>query len=186
MGDNSTLDWYRDHVNEFIGSTAEADLTATYRLFVDYVPAGGQIMDLGCGAGNAALYFTQRGYQVLAADGCPVRCMRFDELDYTDTFDGIWACASLLHVRKAELPGILRLIHRALKKDGIFYASFKYGDLERKANGRAFSDFTEEPLRTLLDEVGGYEIIRLWTTQDVRPGRGDERWTNLVCRAKKE
>ena len=171
-------------------------MTMLYRKFLDQVSSGRYIMDLGCGAGGASLYFTQQGYQVLAVDGCSELCdytrqrvgcearvMRFEELDYTDAFDGIWACASLLHVRKDALPRVIRLIRRALKKSGVFYASFKYGETERDKNGRVFSDFTEDSLRALLDEAGGFKDITLWTTNDARPGRTDERWLNVLCRA---
>lgn len=191
---NSTLDWYRENVEAFIARTADIDMTSHYRTFLDRIAPGGQILDLGCGAGKASLYFTQQGYKVLAVDGCrelcdytrsrvgcPVRCMRFEELDFEDQFDGVWACASLLHMRRAELPGILRLVRRALKETGVFYASFKYGDTERNHNGRLFSDFTEGSLRALLEEAGGFRVISLWTTFDARPERADERWINVLC-----
>ena len=193
---NKTLAWYRENLEGFIAGTADVDMTAQYRMFLEPIPSDGYILDLGCGAGNAALYFTQHGYQVLAADGCrelcdytlrragcPVRCMLFEELDYTSTFDGIWACASLLHVPKAELPHVLRLIRRALKKGGVFYASFKYGETERDKNGRSFSDFTEDSLRAMLHEAGGFQEIALWTSYDVRPDRAGELWVTVLCRA---
>ena len=193
---NNTLNWYQDHAEDFIEQSGHVDMTMLYRKFLDHLSSGKYIMDLGCGAGGASLYFTQQGYQVLAVDGCSELCdytrnrvgcqarvMRFEELDYTDTFDGVWACASLLHVRKDALPQVIRLIRRALKKEGLFYASFKYGDTERDKNGRVFSDFTEDSLRTLLDEADGFKDITLWTTHDARPGRTDERWINVLCRA---
>ena len=196
--ENSTLRWYQENSEEFIARTGCVDMTAHYRAFLSHVSPGGRILDLGCGAGSAALYFAQMGYDVLAVDGCrelcehtrrrvgcPVRCMRFGELDFVDAFDGIWACASLLHLKKAELPPVLRLIRRALTKNGVFYASFKYGDAERDRNGRVFSDFTEDSLRALLDEAGGFQVIDLWITSDARPDRSDERWVNVLCRANK-
>ena len=193
---SDTLIWYRENAAEFADRTANVDMSALYRAFLAYMPSGGRIMDLGCGAGGAALCFTRMGYPVLAVDGCrelcdytrdrvgcPVRCLRFEELDYEDTFDGVWACASLLHVRKKELPGVLRLVRRALKTGGVFYASFKYGETEREQNGRVFSDFTETSLRALLEEAGGFGEIKLWTTSDARPDRADERWLNALYRA---
>ena len=196
MPEDNTLNWYRKNAETFIAGTENADMTALYRRFLDLVPAGGHIMDLGCGAGSAALYFTRMGYKVLAVDGCRelcehtrrragcrVRQLRFEELDYTDAFDGIWACASLLHVPKAGLPGVLRLVRRAMKKGGVFYASFKYGDTERDKNGRFFSDFTEASLRALLDEAGGLPVRDLWLAEDVRPDRAGERWINVLCTA---
>ena len=197
--ENGTLRWYQEKAEEFITRTADVDMTALYRRFLSHVSPGGRILDLGCGAGSAALYFTRMGHDVLAADGCrelcehtrrrvgcPVRCMRFEELDYTDAFDGVWACASLLHLRKTELPHVLRLIRKALKKNGVFYASFKYGETERNSSGRFFSDFTEDSLRALLEKTGGFQTIDLWITSDARPDRMDERWINMLCRVQDE
>ena len=194
MQQNDTLTWYRENAETFLTRTGNVDMTMTYDPFLELVTPGGSILDLGCGAGSAALYFTRKGYKVLAVDGCAeycehtrrragceVRQMLFGELDYTDAFDGIWACASLLHVRKDALPGVLRLVRRALKKGGVFYASFKYGDTEREKDGRIFSDFTEGSLRALLDEAGGFRTAKLWTTADARPERADERWVNVLC-----
>lgn len=195
---NGTLEWYRANAEEFIQRTSDVDMAEHYRAFLECVPSGGRILDLGCGAGSAAQCFTEKGYRVLAVDGCrelceytrnrvgcPVRTMRFEELDYDDAFDGVWACASLLHLRKADLPSVLRLISRALKADGVFYASFKYGDTEREKDGRIFSDFTEDSLRDLLESAGGFRGISVWTTNDARPDRSDERWVNAICRADK-
>ena len=194
MQQNDTLTWYRENAETFLSRTGNVDMTMTYDPFLELVAPGGSILDLGCGAGSAALYFTRKGYKVLAVDGCAeycehtrrragceVRQMLFGELDYTNAFDGVWACASLLHVQRNALPGVLRLIRRALKKDGVFYASFKYGETEREKNGRLFSDFTEESLRALLDEAGGFRTVKLWTTADARPERAEERWVNVLC-----
>ena len=194
MQQNNTLTWYRENAETFLSRTGNVDMTMTYDPFLELVAPGGSILDLGCGAGSAALYFTRKGYKVLAVDGCAeycehtrrragceVRQMLFGELDYTNAFDGVWACASLLHVQKDALPGVLRLIRRALKKHGVFYASFKYGETEREKNGRLFSDFTEESLRALLEEAGGFRTVKLWTTADARPERAGERWVNVLC-----
>ena len=198
MNQNDFLKWYQDHTAEFIARTADVDMTLHYSRFLEQVVPGGRILDLGCGAGKASLYFTQKGYQVLAVDGCkelcdftrervgcPVRHMFFEELDYTDAFDAVWACASLLHVCKADLPGIFCRIHRALKPGGVFYASFKYGEEEREKNGRLFSDFTEKSLHALTETAGGFRITDMWLTRDARPDRQDESWVNMFCVAEK-
>ena len=193
---NDTLNWYRENAEEFISRTETVDMSALYDQFLSHVPAGGRVMDLGCGAGNAALHFSTKGYDVLAVDGCPELCehtrlrvgcqtrvLRFEELDYENAFDGVWACASLLHLRMNELPRVLRLIRRSLKSGGVFYASFKHGETERDKNGRVFSDMTESSLRRLIVEAGGFRDIALWTTGDARPDRADEKWVNLLCYA---
>ena len=157
MNQNDSLKWYQDHTEEFIARTADVDMTPHYSRFLEQVVPGGRILDLGCGAGKASLYFTQKGYQVLAVDGCqelcdftrqrvgcPVRQMFFEELDYTDAFDAVWACASLLHVCKADLPDIFCRIHRALKTGGSLY--FEINPLKAQA------------METLLIEAGYHDV----------------------------
>ena len=70
--------------------------------------------------------------------------MLFQELREKEKYDGIWACASVLHVPKIELANILQKMCNAVKTDGIIYTSFKYGDFEGERSGRFFSDFTEK------------------------------------------
>lgn len=70
----------------------------------------------------------------------PAECMRFEEMTWRERFDGIWACASLLHVSRSELPAVLGNFHRALKTGGVMYASFKYGGGEEERLGRFFKE----------------------------------------------
>ena len=70
--------------------------------------------------------------------------MLFDQLDYVNEFDGIWACASLLHVSRDDMVNVLCLVKRALKENGTLYLSYKYGTMQREKDGRLFSDYTEE------------------------------------------
>lgn len=192
---DTTLDWYKENLNVFIDRTSQTDMSQLYNVFMFHVVPGGRIMDLGCGAGKASLYFIEHGFDVLPVDGCKEMCdaatirtgrkarnLLFDELDYENEFDGIWACASLLHVPKAEMAQVLTLVKNALKDGGIFYASYKYGDTERVRNGRLFSDYTENTMKSLISEVGRFEIMDLWLTGDARPDRAAEYWVNILCR----
>ena len=70
--------------------------------------------------------------------------MLFEELDVVEKYDGIWACASILHVEKKKLPDILKRMATATKNGGVIYTSFKYGDFEGEKNGRYFTYLTEE------------------------------------------
>jgi SAM-dependent methyltransferase len=97
-------------------------------------------------------------------------------------FDGIWTCASLLHVPSAELPDVVDRLRTALKPGGILYASFKYGSGEREQHGRRFTDLDEAGLAALLEQVPGLEPVETWTTSDRRPGRESERWLNTLLR----
>ena len=190
-----TLKYYNENVKSFIEETITVDFVKIQDNFLQLLPSGGLILDLGCGSGRDTKYFLEHGYIVEAIDGsielCKlaseyiginVRHMLFQELAEVEKYDGIWACASILHVKRAELPDILQKICKATKKNGIIYVSFKYGNFEGERNGRYFTDMTEETMEELLTHVPGLEIEKQWITGDVRAGRGDERWLNMILR----
>lgn len=108
--------------------------------------------------------------------------MLFQDLDEKDVYNGIWACASILHLPKTELPDVILKMRDALKEGGVIYTSFKYGTFEGERNGRYFTYFTEESFSEFLSQIPGLQIEKLWITGDVREGRGDERWLNVILR----
>ncbi|HYN78064.1 MAG TPA: class I SAM-dependent methyltransferase [Lamprocystis sp. (in: g-proteobacteria)] len=150
-------------------------------------------MDAGCGSGRDARAFLAQRYAVTAckpslalatlasADcGLPVTVRRFQEIDWLGQFDGIWACASLLQVPRAELPAVLRRLAAAPKPGGVLYASFKYGQGEREVGDRHFTDMDEAGLAALRRAAPGFTELETWITADRRPGREDERWLNTL------
>ena len=106
----------------------------------------------------------------------------FQELDEVSKYDGIWACSSILHLSKDELRIVINKMSRALKLNGIIYTSFKYGNFEGERNGRFFTDFTLELFKDFISDVKDIVIEEYWITGDVRPGREDEKWLNLILR----
>lgn len=97
-----------------------------------------------------------------------------------------FGCASILHLERSKLSNVMGRLERAVRPGGIIYASFKYGTYEGMRNDRYFTDFTEETFTGVLDDLcqkdicQGTEIIDLWTTKDVRPGRSEEIWLNVI------
>ena len=193
--ESSTLQYYENNAMEFSSGTIVADMNGTRSRFMNLLQPGACILDLGCGSGRDAKAFYDAGYQVEAVDGSAqlcrlaseyigvsVRQMLFQELDSEEVYDGIWACASILHLPKEELGTTLHRIQRALKPEGILYTSFKYGTYEGLRNGRYFTDFTEETLTAFWLGIKGLHIVETWITGDVRPGREEERWVNLLAR----
>ncbi|CRI67456.1 Methyltransferase type 12 [Thiocapsa sp. KS1] len=192
---DETLGYYRDQTKTFVFDTQTVDMTPLYAHFLPRLHATARILDAGCGSGRDARAFAERGFQVTAFDaspemaavaeahsGVPVVVLRFQEIAWRQAFDGIWACASLLHVPTAELPDAMHRLGRALTPGGILYASFKYGHGEQIRNGRHFTDLDEGGLADLLKEVGSFVEIETWVTCDRRPGRESERWLNSVLR----
>ena len=106
-------------------------------------------------------------------------------LSYLPSGASIWACASILHLSKNDLFRVFHTMNQALKENGIIYTSFKYGEFEGERNGRYFTDFTEDSSKEFILQIPQLQIKEIWTTGDVREGRGDERWLNiLICKGK--
>ncbi len=114
--------------------------------------------------------------------GTTARLLRFDELDYIEEFDGIWACASLLHAEREKLPEILCRINRALKPQGVLYMSFKYGKTSEERNGRFFTDMTEDDITFLCNDNSSFKVLEYYISSDVRQERSKERWLNIIAR----
>lgn len=108
--------------------------------------------------------------------------MYFQELSEQGKYDGIWACSSILHLSYGDLEDVMGKTAFAVKTDGIIYTSFKYGTFSGERNGRYFTDMTEESFDKLLQRIQGLKIEEEWITADVRPGRGEEKWLNLILR----
>ena len=190
-----TIGYYDAHAEEYVQSTTDLDLTELYWSFLAGIPTGGHLLDAGCGSGRDTFYFRSAGYRVDAFDASPrmvqlssqllrqeVKLGTFQTLDYEEVFDGIWACASLVHVPRAEMRDVLIRLRRALRTGGLLYASFKYGTDEGWEEERFVSRYTEDQLRGEIADVKGLESERVWITGDVRPGREEELWINLLAR----
>lgn len=191
---NETLNFYNDNAKSFIAGTIDIDMSHIHKRFLEYLPEKASILDLGCGSGRDSKVFVNLGYDVTAVDGSaelckhaeqltgiPVRCLLFENLDYKNQFEGIWASASLLHVEKEKMQTVLRLVAAAMKENGVLFASYKYGSTQRVDNGRFYSDYTEADVPILFPETGELKCVTWWITQDERPERAHERWLNMIC-----
>ena len=193
---DTTLAYYAANAQAFADSTCDVEFSAMRGRFTSLLDPGARILDLGCGSGRDARAFLEEGFDVTATDGSPEMCaiaerttgipvrhQLFEDLDDAGAYDGVWACSSILHLPKDQLADVLRRVGRALSPRGIVYTLFKYGGFEGMRNGRYFTDFTEPTLREFLPAAGaGLSLEQLWTTSDVRPGRGEERWLNVILR----
>ncbi|MDO5815837.1 MAG: class I SAM-dependent methyltransferase [Methanobrevibacter sp.] len=188
------MNYYDKNAQEFFDGTVDADMSSHHEKFLELIPENGSILDAGCGSGRDTKIFKTLGYNVTAIDGSAEMCrlaskfsganvkhMQFQEIEFTNEFDGIWASASLLHVPSDELDLVLSKLKKSLKKKGILYASFKYGDFEGNRNGRYFNDLTESAAIELF-EKNDFKVIETWITNDARPDRETEKWTNILLK----
>lgn len=189
-----TIEYYNQYADEYVDDTLYADMSDARNKFLSYVPEGGTILDFGCGSGRDSKAFLNVGYQVVPLDGSPALCDSAQQLldqpivccnfqDYLATthFDGIWACASLLHLKEDELSPVLAQLIKSLKLGAPLYMSFKYGDYSGERNGRWFTDMTEERMQELMKSFSDLQLVEQWVTADVRPERA-EKWLNSIYR----
>lgn len=193
---NETIEYYNLHAADFAANTRGASMHEMADQFLEMIPAGGRVLDLGCGSGRDSLHFMNKGYQVSMVDGSPAMCREAEKLtglsaccsDFLSyqpevKFDGIWACASLLHLPHEKLPEMFRKLADMMNRQGILYASFKYGMFEGERSGRYFTDLTEEKLEDVLKSVSDLAMIRMLKTKDVRPDN-DTVWLNAFLQRK--
>ena len=170
-------------------------MSALYSPFLAYMPPGGRILDAGCGSGRDSHYFLQQGYRVEAFDASVEMCRlassligqtvlqkTFEEIDYVSAFDGVWASASLLHVRRDRIDAVLQRFSWALKPSGVMFVSFKLRDGEWEQNGRLFNGYDETSFRELITQLPSFVLGSIWTSDDVRPDRKQEKWLNALIR----
>lgn len=186
--------YYDLNAETFIHTTLSVDMGRLYNRFEKYLPSGASILDAGCGPGRDIKYFTGKGYKVSGFDSseemvnaannyngsCVVK-MEFNQMTYREEFNGIWACASLLHVQKCEMNLVFNNIIKALKHNGVWYLSFKYGNIEREKEGRFFNDYTFTTLTEELNLLNDIKIIEMWTDNDIRAG-SENKWINAIIR----
>ena len=194
---DKTLNYYNENAQSFASGTVSVEFTEMQDRFLEKLDPGAYILDFGCGAGRDTKYFLSQGYRVDAIDGSEqlcqiasdhtgikVRQMLFQELEVNEKYNGIWACASILHLPKKELKEVLKKMLTALKTDGWIYTSFKYGEYEENRNGRYFTDFTIDTFTDFVQGIHNLRIEEHWITGDVRLGRGEEKWLNLILQKK--
>ena len=192
---NETIEYYNRNAETYYEDTVHADMKYAYDRILFFLPKEGRILDFGCGSGRDAAYFASKGYIVDAVDasaemvrlaqektGVHASVMRFDQLDAVNAYEGIWACASLLHCTMDELRDLLPRMARAVRLEGIFYASFKYGDFEGMRNGRWFTDLDVNRAASLILPLEGCTLLDCWISHDVRRQRREERWLNVIVR----
>lgn len=190
-----SIGYYNKYAAKVYEETVDQDMSEIMAVFLEHLEEGDTILDLGCGSGRDSRIFYDRGYDVTPMDaseamcklaeihsGLPVLFLTYEEMDFDSVFDGVWACASLLHVPKKEMSGILTKIARSLRDGGVLYMSFMLGEFEGFRGERYFSDYTQGSMEELLKDNDRFDTIKVWETKVVESGYSDIKWINVLAK----
>ena len=176
-----SIEYYNQNATAYFEHTVDIDMQENWEQFTSLLPEGGSVLDLGCGSGRDSAYFISCGFDVTAMDASEEMCdlasihigqdvlhLSFAEMDFNKVFDGIWACASLLHVPGDEMENILAKVVDSLKINGILFMSFRYGDYEGEREGRFYKDYRTKALKELITRYENLELLEMEKCEDSR------------------
>ncbi|OUN26139.1 methyltransferase type 12 [Blautia sp. An81] len=190
--------YYESNAEHYAAETIYADMSEQYQSVLPLLKKGAKILDVGSGSGRDACYFQKQGYQVTALEpsknlGREIRkvfsgeivCSDIQSYQTTERYDGIWACASLIHLQEEEILCFFKKIDMYLNDNGIVYVSGKSGiSTGEVEDGRFFLEFTEQLVEKILTVNKQLQLEQLWYTEDVS-GRRGFRWLNVVLRLRR-
>jgi len=187
---DSTIQYYNKNAVAFVNRTVNIDMSEMYPKFTNLLPSGGCILDAGCGSGRDSRYFLSQGFGVVAIDASEemVKCssnlmgqdavhMKFEDMSFKNEFDGVWACASLLHVMKDDFGSTLQRLVDALKSSGVIYVSLKQSESNVPAGGRHFSYYSADEVNGIISDQPVLELLDLWFDENSECG-----WINFLAK----
>jgi cyclopropane fatty-acyl-phospholipid synthase-like methyltransferase len=184
-----TIQYYKENASEYIRKTQNIDMTNHYEFFLKYLKHGDSILDIGFGSGRDSIYFSNN-YSVTSIDVVNefiehaksigllnVHFQSVQDMMYKNDFNAIWACASLLHIKKQELNAVFKKCYKALKQNGYMYCSFKYGDYEGEIDGKYYTFLTENTIKECIINTG-FDMIEYVITDDLL--YRETKWLNVI------
>lgn len=188
-----SIDYYERYAGSYFENTVDSNMEKLLDKFLALLPENAEVLDLGCGSGRDSVYMEDNGCYVTLLDGSAQMCklaeihtdkevlnMTFEEMEFDNVFNGIWACASLLHVEEKEIDYIMAKVINALKPDGVLYMSFHYGESQEIRNHRFFHDYTEDTAYAMVKRQDKVDVLDIWVTEDVRGG--GRQWLNVLVK----
>ena len=195
----TTIDHYTHHAQSYQAGTLDHDVSQNITALLAAIqsPPPWRVLDFGCGPGRDLRTFTELGHHAVGLDGaapfvamaraysgCEVWQQNFLELDLpAESFDGVYACATLFHVPRTALPQVLAQLHHTLKPDGVLFCSNPHGrDQEGFSGSRYGAYLSLETWRNLLTNAGFVELSHFFRPPGVP--RAQQIWLASVWRKK--
>ncbi len=193
----NTLEYYNKNAKTYCDQTLVGNLQENYNKFLEHLQPNAYILDFGCGSGRDSKYFLDNGYKVKAIDGSiemcklaskyinqEVTCMKFEDLNDINAYDGIWACSSILHIEKENLSDILIKMISSLKVNGIIYTSFKIGTGYAIKEGKYYNYLTKDEMIQILNKTSkSVKLIDYFETlPSTRRKAENTIWGNFIIK----
>jgi SAM-dependent methyltransferase len=192
---DKTIAYYDRNWEAYVANTKNVDMADVHDRFVRHLPNGGRVLDVGAGAGRDSQAFLAQGFDVVAVEPSPklashlrgivglkVVERRAEEIEEAESYDGIWACASLLHLDDERLDIAMSCLRRSLKPGGIIYVSFGTRRREgRDSGGRFFHDMSDDDL-VFLVKRHGLKPLESWHSDSKLMDANNVDWNNLIAR----
>jgi SAM-dependent methyltransferase len=192
-----TLSHYENNAESFWQGTRDHDVSQNINAFLQALPKDKalDILDFGCGPGRDIHTFKSLGHNPVGLDGskrfcqmaekhsgCPVLNQQFLKLELEEnSFDGIFANASLFHIPSQELSRVLEQLHRALRVGGILFSSNPRGKAEGW-QGQRYGHYMELEISQNFLENAGFKLIHHYYRPEEKP-RDQQPWLAIVSQS---
>lgn len=196
--DASTKRFYESNATTYAEATWKLPMDEQLSNFAARLAPGAAVVDLGCGAGRDLKALADRGFFAVGLDvsaqlariarqrsECPVVVADLRHLPLaSERFDGAWASASLLHLRREDIGQALAEVHRTLKPGGLLFTSMKAGSGEQAdEQGRWYSYYEFDEWRSLLEAYGLVSVTLRSSVQCAGAlARVRTTWINSISR----
>lgn len=191
---NETIRYYNRNAEQYYKDTINADVSGIMTRFLAYLPKGGSIVDVGCGSGRDVRTFCALGFEAIgldlseelariAGEKTDVKIIVADMASWMaeEPVDGLWCCASLMHLDEEGLKRFISNIEHNLKPGGTMFVSVKTGvETGIDESGRYFRNYSKEELLKLLDSASCLVIQECWETEDML-ARKQFKWLNVIA-----
>jgi SAM-dependent methyltransferase len=195
--DQETIEFYNQNADKYDQATYNLQLEIPWMEFTSRIKPNGLILDIGCGSGRDMRHFIDLGYYVEGVEpsremaiiarfrtGAIIHEIAAEQIDFNNQFDGVWACASLLHVDRSSMEKTYNLIMRSLKQSGVFYFSLKSGaGTIRKEDGRLFANYSSDEIEELVMARSDTKSFVSWESSDALHTR-NTKWLNFIVTKK--
>lgn len=192
------INWYDQNAEEYDRNANRCNPKSHLHAFISALKPGARILDAGCGNGRDVEAMRALGFDVHAFDASIEMCkltekrthgqvkprhIRFEDFnDPENSWDGIWAMASLVHTEPEALSEIVAKIRRSLKPNGVFFATLKYGEQNQiLKDGRRMMRISEEKLQEAFMADGDLSVVPEIRVVNGRNSNGEvDTWINVM------